>query len=194
MQLTETVYIHDSIAKVNRNMSIHFNMRFFKGFKHEDIVNELEKEIQRDDIKSLQLTEKNCIVTLNSAQAKIRLLTNGIVNSTEVKIRLLTKDIVNSTEAKIRLLTKDIVNSAEAKIRLLTKDIVNSTEVKIRLLTKDIVNSSQAKIRLLTMGIVNSAEVKIRLLTKGFALQNRSHNFFEIDKKYYEYCNQSRSM
>ena len=38
----------------------------------------LEKEIQRDDIKSVQLTENDCIVTVNSAEAKIRLLTKGI--------------------------------------------------------------------------------------------------------------------
>ena len=59
-------------------MLIHFNMRFFKGFKHEDIVNELEKKIQRDDIKSVQLTEKDCIVIVNSAESEIRLLTKGI--------------------------------------------------------------------------------------------------------------------
>jgi len=49
IQLRETVYIHDGMANVNRNMWIHFNTRFFKGFKHEDIANELEKEIQTDD-------------------------------------------------------------------------------------------------------------------------------------------------
>ena len=38
----------------------------------------LEKEIQRDDIKSVQLTENDCIVTVNSAEAKIRLLTKAI--------------------------------------------------------------------------------------------------------------------
>ena len=38
----------------------------------------LEKDIQRDDIKSVQLTENDCIVTVNSGEAKIRLLTKGI--------------------------------------------------------------------------------------------------------------------
>jgi hypothetical protein len=32
----------------------------------EDILSELEKEINLEDIKSIQMTEKSCIVTLKS--------------------------------------------------------------------------------------------------------------------------------
>jgi hypothetical protein len=37
----------------------------FTGIKHEDILTELEKEVYLEDIKSIQMTEKSCIVTLN---------------------------------------------------------------------------------------------------------------------------------
>jgi hypothetical protein len=42
----------------------------FTGIKHEDILSELEKEINLEDIKSIQMTEKSCIVTLKSEQPK----------------------------------------------------------------------------------------------------------------------------
>jgi hypothetical protein len=45
----------------------------FTGIKHEDILSELEKEIL-EDIKSIQMTEKSCIVTLKSEQAKYKYL------------------------------------------------------------------------------------------------------------------------
>jgi hypothetical protein len=45
---------------------VHFNSKLFTGIKHEDILSELEKEINLEDIKSIQMTEKSCIVMLKS--------------------------------------------------------------------------------------------------------------------------------
>ena len=58
------------MEKINRNLSVHFNSKLFTGIKHEDILSELENEINLEDIKSIQMTEKSCIVTLKSEQAK----------------------------------------------------------------------------------------------------------------------------
>jgi hypothetical protein len=42
------------------------NNKLFTEIKHEDILSELEKEKNLEDIKSIQMTEKSCIVTLKS--------------------------------------------------------------------------------------------------------------------------------
>jgi hypothetical protein len=55
----------------------HFAWRIF-NIKHEDILSELEKEINLEDIKSIQMTEKSCIVTLKSEQAKYKILNSEI--------------------------------------------------------------------------------------------------------------------
>jgi hypothetical protein len=64
------------MEKINRHLSLHFNSKLFTGIKHEDILTELEKEVYLEDIKSIQMTEKSCIVTLNSEQAKYKILNN----------------------------------------------------------------------------------------------------------------------
>jgi hypothetical protein len=52
----------------------------------------LEKEINLEDIKSIQMTEKSCIVTLKSEQAKYKILNweislkNRLVNFFEIDI------------------------------------------------------------------------------------------------------------
>ena len=38
------------MEKINRNLSVHFNSKLFTGIKHEDILSELEKEINLEDI------------------------------------------------------------------------------------------------------------------------------------------------
>jgi hypothetical protein len=66
------------MEKINRNLSVHFNSKLFTGIKHEDILYELKKEINLEDIKSIQMTEKSCIVTLKSEQAKYKILNSEI--------------------------------------------------------------------------------------------------------------------
>jgi hypothetical protein len=47
------------MEKINRNLSVHFNSKLFTGIKHEDILSELEKEINLEDIKSIQMNSIN---------------------------------------------------------------------------------------------------------------------------------------
>jgi hypothetical protein len=46
------------MEKINRNLSVHFNSKLFTGIKHEDILSELEKEINLQDIKKTQKNTK----------------------------------------------------------------------------------------------------------------------------------------
>ena len=58
------------MEKINRNLSVHLSSKLFTGIKHEYILSELENEINLEDIKSIQMTEKSCIVALKGEQAK----------------------------------------------------------------------------------------------------------------------------
>jgi hypothetical protein len=62
------------MEKINRNLSVHFNSKLFTGIKHENILSELENEINLE----IQMTEKSCIVTLKSEQAKYKILNSQI--------------------------------------------------------------------------------------------------------------------
>ena len=66
------------MANVQRHLSIHFNTRFFKGVTNEDILNEVDKIVETESIASIQLTEKDCIISLKNQTAKEKLVTNGI--------------------------------------------------------------------------------------------------------------------
>jgi hypothetical protein len=46
------------MEKINRKLSVHFNSKLLTGIKHENMLSELEKEINLEDIKSIQMTEK----------------------------------------------------------------------------------------------------------------------------------------
>ena len=45
------------MAKVQRHLSIHFNTRFFKGITHEEILSGIEKNVELDNVGSVQFTE-----------------------------------------------------------------------------------------------------------------------------------------
>jgi hypothetical protein len=70
----------------------------FTGIKHEDILSELENEINLEDIKSIQMTEKSCIVTLKSEQAKYKILNSEIsLKNRSVNFFEIDKNVTNVT-------------------------------------------------------------------------------------------------
>ena len=86
------------MEKINRNLSVHFNSKLFTGIKHEDILSELENEINLEDIKSIQMTEKSCIVTLKSEQAKYKILNSEIsLKNRSVNFFEIDKNVTNVT-------------------------------------------------------------------------------------------------
>ncbi|CAG2236941.1 unnamed protein product [Mytilus edulis] len=62
------------MANIQRTLSVHFYTRGFKGITHDEIIKELEKQIKLESVKSIQLTEKSCVVTLSDIDAKERLV------------------------------------------------------------------------------------------------------------------------
>ena len=86
------------MEKINRNLSVHFNSKLFTGIKHETILSELEKEINLEDIKSIQMTEKSCIVMLKSEQAKYKILNSEIsLKNRSVNFFEIDKNVTNVT-------------------------------------------------------------------------------------------------
>jgi hypothetical protein len=51
--------IQGRMEKINRKLSVHFNSKLLTGIKHENMLSELEKEINLEDITSIQMTEKS---------------------------------------------------------------------------------------------------------------------------------------
>ena len=86
------------MEKINRNLLVHFNSKLFTGIKHEDILSKLEKEVNLEDIKSIQMTEKSCIVTLKSEQAKYKILNSEIsLKNRSINFFDIDKNVINVT-------------------------------------------------------------------------------------------------
>ena len=86
------------VDKVNRLLSIQFSTRFFKGLRHEDGLCAIESEVIRDNIKSVQITESDCVVTLKDQIYNERLLANGIeIKNRYVKFVDVDKQLTNIT-------------------------------------------------------------------------------------------------
>jgi hypothetical protein len=97
----------------------------------------LEKEIQRDDIKSVQLTENDWIVTVNSAEAKIRLLTKGIaLQNRSVNFFEIDKNITNITikdapyELSDQFITSHVAKFGQVVSGSLKKGLVKGTSIE----------------------------------------------------------------
>ncbi|CAG2229241.1 CNBP [Mytilus edulis] len=86
------------MANIQRTLSVHFYTRGFKGITHDEIIKELEKQIDLESVKSIQLTEKSCVVTLSDIDAKERLVQCDItIKNRTVKFIEVDNTITNIT-------------------------------------------------------------------------------------------------
>ncbi|CAC5415917.1 unnamed protein product [Mytilus coruscus] len=70
--------VHHNNQQIHRYTSVHFSSKYIKGITHTDILNKLEKYINREKVKAIQLTERECVVTVDDQASKILLLIKGI--------------------------------------------------------------------------------------------------------------------
>ena len=70
------------MAKVQRHVSIHFNTSFFKGITHEEILSEVEKKVELDNVGSVQFTETDCIISVKDLITKEKFISGGITLKT----------------------------------------------------------------------------------------------------------------
>ena len=59
---------------IQRQRSVHFSTKHIKGITYAEILEQIERTIETDRIKAIQITERDCIVTVNDNHAKIKLL------------------------------------------------------------------------------------------------------------------------
>lgn len=100
----ETFFVHVENCspamtdQVRRHLSIHFSNRFFKGITHEEILSALEEIIDKQSVKSIQITEKNCVITVTDFPPKEKLLSSGItLRDRSVKLLDVERQITNVT-------------------------------------------------------------------------------------------------
>lgn len=63
---------------LNRPLSVKFSTKNFKGFKHQDILDELKKQIELENVSAIQITETNCVVTLKDETTKHSILSKEL--------------------------------------------------------------------------------------------------------------------
>ena len=66
------------MATIKRLLSVHFNTRFFKGVSNEEILKEVLKKVEIESVGSVQMTEKDRIISLKDLKAKEKLITEII--------------------------------------------------------------------------------------------------------------------
>jgi hypothetical protein len=66
------------MATIKRLLSVHFNTRFFKGVSNEEILKEVLKKVEIESVGSVQMTEKDRIISLKDLKAKEKLITESI--------------------------------------------------------------------------------------------------------------------
>jgi hypothetical protein len=56
---------------IQRQSSVHFSTRHSKGITHAEILDQIKRTIEIDRKKAIQITERDCIVTVNDNHTKI---------------------------------------------------------------------------------------------------------------------------
>ena len=85
-------------SQIQRHLSVHFSTSFTKGIAHSEVLEEIEKLVEKNLIQSIQITEKNCIVTVFDPDTKHILLTRGIeIRNRYIKFIDVEKQVTNIT-------------------------------------------------------------------------------------------------
>ena len=88
----------NSKPQKQHHLSIHFGISFTKGLSHTEVLNQLAKLIDKSSVQSIQLTERECIVTDCNPDAKHVLLTRGIeLRNRYIKLVDVEKQVTNVT-------------------------------------------------------------------------------------------------
>lgn len=58
------------MSRISRQLSINVYTKGFKGIKHDEISTKIRKQIDINDIESIQITEKDCLVPLKGVVSK----------------------------------------------------------------------------------------------------------------------------
>ena len=127
-------------SNLTRPLSVHFSTKFLKRLSHEEVIYALDGIITTSNIRAIQITEKECIITVNSAQTKTNLIIadiriqNRIVNITDVE-KIITNvtikdapfEMPNSTVLAQLSQYGDIIAGSISRAKIKGTDIENGT-------------------------------------------------------------------
>lgn len=83
---------------LQRHLSVHFSTKFIKGITHEEVLNQTENVIDKSQIKAIQITEKDCVITVSEPIAKAKLVVKGInIKNFHINIYDVEKQVTNLT-------------------------------------------------------------------------------------------------
>ena len=71
---------------LQRDLSLHFGHRFLGGIRYEEVLEALDKEIDIGKLNSIQITEKDCVVTVSENDLKQKLLTRDHTLSSDLPL------------------------------------------------------------------------------------------------------------
>ena len=84
--------------QIQRSLSVHFSTKFIKGLNHTEVLNQLETLVDKNTIKAIQLTEKDCVVTVNDRATKVKLLVKGLdLKNHHFRFMDVEKEVTNVT-------------------------------------------------------------------------------------------------
>ena len=59
------------------NFKINFNFKFIRGVNHDQVVDALSRLLRKDQVVDIQITDKDCIITLRDELAKFSLMSHS---------------------------------------------------------------------------------------------------------------------
>lgn len=121
-------------------MSVHFSHKHFRGLTHEKVLQSLSDAVNIKSVKSIQLTDKMCVITLNDEDSKTSLLTSELViDNQSVKTLSVEKNITNvvikdapcemsdSTIATFMTQFGEVLNASVRRGKIKNTEIENGT-------------------------------------------------------------------
>ena len=66
------------MSELTRPMTVRFNTRHFSRLAHDEVVSSIEEVVDLAEVRAIQITENNCLITVASNDAKEHLIIDGI--------------------------------------------------------------------------------------------------------------------
>ena len=66
------------MSVITRPLTVRFNTRHFSRLAHDEVMSGIEDVVDLAEIKAIQITENNCLITVGSNETKEQLIIDGI--------------------------------------------------------------------------------------------------------------------
>lgn len=125
------------MTEVNRDTTVHFFTKLMQGLNHSEVLSGIEEVLDRGNIRGIQLTTSECLVTLVSSEEKRKLLINGItLRERHISLVDVDRTLTNVTlkDAPIELSDQFIVSCMEKYGKVVSGSIkrgkIKDTEIE----------------------------------------------------------------